>query len=143
MGFRGVSADVVRRAIRDGTLREVSAAEVVTGTLPADTPEREFTAAVLDLARAFGWLAWHPLPLRTARGWATGTQGDRGWPDIAAARRGRLVLAELKSADGRPTYEQLEWLAALRTVGGGVEVYEWRPADWPEVVRVFTGGGPC
>jgi hypothetical protein len=136
VGFRGASADLIRKAIREGGLTVVAASEVV-GTLPPDTPEREFTAAVLDLAGACGWLRWHPLPLRTARGWATGTQGDRGWPDVAAVRGGRLVVAELKAADGRLTYEQMAWLAELRKVGGGVEVYEWRPSDWPRVVEVL------
>lgn len=135
MGFRGASADLIRKAIREGSLAVVAASEIV-GTLPADTPEAEFTNAVIDLAGAFGWLRWHPLPLRTARGWATGTQGDPGWPDVAAARSGRLVLAELKAAGGRTTPEQQDWLAELRRVGG-VEVYEWRPADWPRIVEVL------
>jgi len=129
--------DWLRAALADGRA-------TVTGRIrlpgpPAEASPAAFTRDVVDLARGLGWLCWHPIPLRTAKRWATGTQGDRGWPDVTACRGGRLVVAELKCGSGSLTPEQRAWLAELRTVGGGVEVYEWKPADWPAIVATFGG----
>lgn len=95
---------------------------------------------VVQLASLHQWLVFHPLPLRTASGWATGTQGHTGYPDITATKGGRLVLAELKVKGRKPSPEQRRWLDELATVPG-VVVRLWTPADWPEIEATFTGGG--
>lgn len=105
--------------------------------LVAET-EAGFTRAVVDLARLYGWLVNHQIPLRTKRGWATGTQGDIGFPDIIAVRTGRLVVAELKVKTAvRP--EQAAWLDRFRAVPGA-EVFVWKPADWDTITAVLAGG---
>src|SRR5207248_6295751 len=74
-----------------------------------------------------------------------------GFPDIVAvhAAMGRIVFAELKSAKGKLTDQQEQWLDALnnctRSWGpaseayGNAEVYLWRPADVDTILEVFLG----
>lgn len=96
--------------------------------------EAGFTRAVVEFARLHGWLVYHALPLRTARGWATGTMGDAGLPDIVAAKGGRVILAELKTARGRLTELQERW---VREAGAVV----WRPSDWADIEATFAAAG--
>jgi hypothetical protein len=107
----------------------------VTARLPET--EASFQAAVVDLARLRGWRIHHARPARTADGWRTAIIGDPGWPDLALARGPRLILAELKSARGKTSDDQREWLGHLITAAdasaGALEVHVWRPADWPAV----------
>ncbi len=42
--------------------------------------------------------------------------------------QGRLIFAELKSATGKTSLEQDEWLRVLHR--GPAEVYLWTPEDW-------------
>lgn len=106
-------------------------------TPQAHETEAGFTRAVIELAKLYGWLVNHQLPLRTLRGWATGTQGDAGFPDIVAAKLidgvPRVVFAELKTDRGRLSAAQERW---VRELGARV----WRPADWPEIEATFKGG---
>ena len=98
--------------------------------------ERDFTGAVLEACRLFGWRTLHVRPARSDRGWRTPLQGDgQGWPDVFAVRGSRAIAAELKSERGRLGPGQREWLAALELAG--VEIYTWRPSSWPEVERVL------
>src|SRR5690606_28778418 len=60
-----------------------------------------------------GWKVHHTRPARTDKGWRTPLQGDAGYPDLTMARRGRVVIAELKSESGRVTREQAAWLEHL------------------------------
>jgi hypothetical protein len=102
--------------------------------------EREFQRAVVELARLMGWRVHHTRPALTQRGrWLTPIQGDAGFPDLVLCRPPRLILAELKRVDGKPTPAQREWLDALSACAG-VEVYLWTPADWDSIVRTLTGG---
>jgi hypothetical protein len=102
------------------------------------TGEASFLSAVLDLAALRGWLCVHFRPLRTRRGgWRTAVQGDgAGFPDVVAVRGSRLVVVELKSARGRLTAAQRQWLAALRLTPA--EVYLWRPDQWAEIQEVLA-----
>jgi hypothetical protein len=89
--------------------------------------EREFQAQVLDLARICGWSVYHP---------ALSKWSERGWPDLALCRPPRLVFAELKRENGKPSMDQRRWLAML---GGcpGVETYLWRPSDLFDIARTL------
>jgi hypothetical protein len=85
--------------------------------------------ATLDLY-GWAWIHHRPAP-RTNGRWTTPTQGSsaRGWPDIFAVRGPRAIALELKTATGRVTAEQTDWLEKLRLVG--VEAHLIRlPQDW-------------
>lgn len=96
-------------------------------TAPGAMSERDWQQRVLDLAALRGWRMFHPHDSR---------RSTAGWPDIAAVRRGRLVLAELKAEAGRVSAEQRAWLDDLGACVG-VEVHLWRPSDWPAVQQVL------
>ena len=68
---------------------------------------------------------------RLANGsWRTATQGDgKGWPDLVLVRD-RVLYVELKSATGRLSEDQSEWLLALEKAH--VEVHVWRPEQWTD-----------
>jgi hypothetical protein len=88
-------------------------------------------AQVVELARLLGYLVYHPYDSR---------HSTPGFPDLTMVqlgcddRPGRIVFAELKSNDGRLTPAQCTWIAALEQCPG-VEVYVWRPGDWPKIVE--------
>jgi hypothetical protein len=92
--------------------------------------EDDLKARVLDLAKLKGWMVVHYRPARTAKGWRTPLEGDKGCPDIILARRGVVLLVELKSATGGPTKEQRAWLDAL---GGHARL--WKPKDWDDILK--------
>jgi hypothetical protein len=105
------------------------------GTADTDTgqtalTEKQFQQRIVDFAKLTGWLVYHPFDSR---------RSTPGWPDLALVRSGRLVFAELKSDRGRVSAEQRRWLAALSSVPG-LEVFVWRPSDWPAVQRVLARG---
>ncbi len=103
--------------------------------------EDDLLRAVLDLARLTHWQVHHCRAARVGNTWATPIQGDPGFPDLILAKPGRLIAAELKSARGRVTGGQAEWLDVLAAVGGPVEAHVWRPADWASgAVRVALAG---
>jgi hypothetical protein len=88
--------------------------------------ERDYLAAVLELLGVLGWRAVHTHPLRTKHGWRTGVEGPgcKGWPDVAAVRGDRVLVAELKAGRGRLTEDQEIWLGMLARAG--VETHVWR-----------------
>lgn len=92
--------------------------------------EAELQAAVIDLARVYGWRVFHPRTVRTAAGrHMTALQGDAGYPDLTLAHaRYGVIFAELKSERGTLADHQALWLDALEA--GGAAVYVWRPVDW-------------
>jgi hypothetical protein len=97
--------------------------------------EADLLRGVLDLCRLLGWRTLHLRPARTSHGWRTPVQGDGvGWPDVFAVqpRSRRIVAAELKAEGGRLTADQDAWLADL--AASGVEVFTWRPADYPDAI---------
>lgn len=91
--------------------------------LAAAMTEAELQANVIDLAHVYGWLICHQRPALTTSGYRTAIQGDRGFPDVVMAKRGRVLLAELKSQTGRLTAEQQTWVTASGA-------YVWRPMSW-------------
>ena len=93
--------------------------------------EAEWLDQVLGLARIFKWRTAHFRPAQTTRGWRTAVSGDgKGFPDLVLVRD-RVIFAELKSDNGRPTTEQLLWHQDL--LEAGAEMYLWRPTDFDAV----------
>ncbi len=90
----------------------------LAGVTPADyvaaQSEAEFQQAVINLAKLHGWRVMHTRPALTRAGrWATPLQGHPGFVDLVLAKEGRVWFLELKSAKGKATPEQQEWLSAL------------------------------
>jgi hypothetical protein len=89
--------------------------------------EALFQQQVIDYARMRGWLVYHTHNSR---------KSAKGFPDIVAVRRSRLIFAELKDERSRLRGEQHEWLDALDKVVD-VGVYVWRPSDLDEILRLL------
>lgn len=87
--------------------------------------EGDLQTNVVDCARKLGGLVYHTHDSR---------RSAKGFPDLVIVfpRTGALAFIELKSADGMPTSEQRQWLAALQAGARFAvrEVYLWRPEDW-------------
>jgi VRR-NUC domain len=105
--------------------------------------ETQFQQAIVDLARALGWLVYHTHDSR---------HSAPGFPDLVLVRNGSLIFAELKTERGRVSGAQEEWLRNLADVEGVVwegsdddaewidrivRVRTWRASDWPEIERVL------
>lgn len=76
-------------------------------------------------------LGWRPeLCYHTLR--SKGSQS--GFPDRVLVRD-RIIFAELKREQGKPTETQREWLDGL--AGAGAEVYLWRPSDLDEIATIL------
>ena len=87
--------------------------------------ESDLLEAIRQAAKMSGWLTYHALR----------SQGsEAGLPDLIMLRDGRLLFWELKSADGRVSKEQAEWLRRLNEVER-IDVNVLRPADLPEALR--------
>jgi hypothetical protein len=83
--------------------------------------EAEFQKKVTDLC---DWLRlkWHHE--------TDSRRSKAGFPDLVIV--GEVVLfVELKTERGKVTFEQNEWIDALRAAGCYARV--WRPSDWPQI----------
>lgn len=90
--------------------------------------EAEFQRQVIELAKAIGYRVYHTHDSR---------RSETGFPDLCLVGRGRVLFAELKFGAGRLTAVQAGWLEAIRAAG--TPAFEWRPADWPEIVKTLEG----
>lgn len=98
----------------------------VAEALRARATEKEFQAAVVELARALGYRTYHTYSSR---------RSTPGFPDLVIVRPGSPpIFAELKAERGALSTEQAWWVDAL-----GAEV--WRPSDWDRICRVLKGRG--
>lgn len=95
---------------------------------PASTlSEKAWLQQVRSLARAQGWMTYHPLS----------SQGSEpGWIDLVCLKPPVLVCAELKTDVGRVTPAQQRWLTGLQQVER-VHSALWRPSDWDEALAVL------
>ena len=87
---------------------------------PGSPCERHFQAQVLNLALLCGWRCYFT--------WAS-IHSPAGFPDLVLVRGREMVMAELKSAKGKPTPAQEEWLNALQHVET-VNAFCWKPEHW-------------
>lgn len=93
--------------------------------VPTFRTEAEFQAAVIKLARANGWLAYHTHNSR---------RSELGFPDCVFVRE-RLIVAELKTDTGKLANAQEAWIEGFRRAG--VTAFVWRPAGWKDIERVL------
>lgn len=96
--------------------------------------EDDWKAKVIGYAKHHGWKVVHYRPAKTAKGYRTPLEGDKGCPDLIMARDSVIIFAELKSHNGRLSTDQKEWLEQIGPVYGRV----WRPVDWPAVEKELT-----
>jgi hypothetical protein len=87
---------------------------------------------LIGISEALEWGDWTWMHIRRSDGI---TQGDEGFPDIIAAKPGRILAWELKSRIGPVTPAQMEWQLALQAPGVDVRVI--RPADYDAALAVI------
>ena len=95
--------------------------------------EAQFQEAFVEWLTLHRWTVHAERPARTKDGWRTAIMGRAGFFDLVALRDGVLLLAELKSEQGRMTEDQEHWAReAVRHIDGK---RTWavclRPSDWP------------
>jgi hypothetical protein len=93
--------------------------------------ERQLQEAVLELAGALGYRAYHTYDSR---------RSQPGFPDLVLVRPpDRIVFAELKGERGRISREQASWLSDLHLVELSINarcaeepfrVQVWKPEQW-------------
>lgn len=99
--------------------------------------ESGFQDAVIDLAKWCGWeLRYHTHDSR---------RSDAGFPDLVMLKPPRIIVAELKTDKGRVSKTQQAWLDGWRAcvpLCAALQVFVWRPADWPEIERQLKSRWP-
>lgn len=82
--------------------------------------EKQLQELVRKAAKLLGYLFYHTF---------NAYRSPKGFPDVTMVRPkdGRLIFVELKSAKGKVTAEQQEWLDALDRVSVNCEVFVLRP----------------
>jgi len=95
--------------------------------LDPNISEADFQAKILEIAKASGWKSYHTHDSR---------RSTAGFPDLVMARGNCFLLAELKRTKGTVSDDQEQWIDAIKKTS--VPVFVWRPADWPEIVKLLT-----
>ena len=67
-------------------------------------------------------------------------KNEPGFLDNVILRGDTLIFSELKSARGKPSAEQIEWLDGLQRVKY-LEVGLWRPDMWEDIVKYLASVG--
>jgi hypothetical protein len=103
---------------------------------PRTCTERELMDKVVEIAQTCGWAAVHFGGNLHKRAWHDAT----GFPDLLLVHPGRGLIwfAELKSATGHYTERQERWRTLL--IEAKLSYFEWRPADWPDIVQALSFG---
>lgn len=101
--------------------------------------EKELTAAVIEMARAFGWRVAHFRSVETKRrGWQTPVAGDgKGFPDLCCVRD-RVVFIELKVGKNKPEPEQEVWADKINRSTGEYYLLTdkgWMDGEAEEILR--------
>ena len=114
----------------------------IPATVANALSERAFQSQVLDLAHQLGWRSahWHDSRRQVRPGVHVGDKDAAGFPDIVLCRPPELLVIELKAQKGRLTDTQLSWLQDLGMCD--IDVFVWRPADWPEILERLSRRPP-
>ena len=88
--------------------------------------EETLQNSIVELAHSLHWLVHAERPARTADGWRTPVQGDKGFPDLVLAKNKMVIMAELKSENGTISEAQQVWWRAIESP----KFQLWRPRDW-------------
>ena len=76
----------------------------MSGELAQKMSEKQLQAAVLECAGYYRWRCYHTFDSR---------RSAAGFPDLVLVRHGNIIFAELKSAKGKVTDAEWDWLDAL------------------------------
>ncbi|KKL75268.1 hypothetical protein LCGC14_2056560 [marine sediment metagenome] len=95
-----------------------------------DMTEKKLSQNIVNEARDLGWLVNRP--------WLS-IYSPKGYPDLTMVRGGKILFWELKTAKGKVSAAQQEWLDALALVPG-VDVRVVRPDDLEEAYRILVEG---
>lgn len=87
-----------------------------------------FQKKILELGRFLGWNIYHIPDSRRATA--------KGFPDLVISGFGRVLFRELKTANGRISKEQKEWIENAERAG--LDVAVWRPCDWDEIEQSLS-----
>lgn len=98
--------------------------------------EAEFLDRIIGCAKWTGWLVCHFRPARTDKGWRTPLQGMPGFVDLILAQNGTVLMAEVKTEDGRQSKYQELWQEQM-----GEHYLLWRPHDWPAIEALLKRRG--
>jgi hypothetical protein len=93
-----------------------------------ENSEAEFQRQVIQYAQFCGWLCYSIPDSRRST--------LAGWPDVVFMRDTRIVFSEMKREKGKTSPAQdvvLATLSAIAEANKTMEVYVWRPSDWPEI----------
>jgi hypothetical protein len=98
--------------------------------------EDDFQDRVIGTAKLNHWRVTHFRAVKLPSGrWGVPLQGDAGFPDLALARAGVVLLAELKKSRAeKPRPGQVEWLREIGPEVGRL----WSPEDWPEILAELS-----
>lgn len=94
-----------------------------------EIPESRVLEVVRHHAKSNGWLFYHTFDSRGS---------EPGFPDVVATNGKRLLFAELKSASGKLTIEQTQWIELLKLAG--IDARVWRPKDMHEEIPNYFKG---
>jgi hypothetical protein len=91
--------------------------------------EKSFLSAVIDLCKVYGYEYYHT--------WKS-IHSPKGFPDLVMVNpsKKKLVIAELKTDNGKITKFQEDWIQWLKDCG--VEAQVWRPKDWDKIVEILS-----
>ena len=133
------SPHAVRSAVRPPLRTQTQTHTAVPSDAEAqralELPEADLLRLITTLAKHAGWHVYHTHDSR---------HSEAGFPDLVlakpgtAGKAGRLIFAEVKSRKGKVSQEQMIWLDILQHSLLSLEVYLWRPADWPDIVAILT-----
>ena len=90
--------------------------------------EAAFQADARATFEGYGWLVFAT--------WLS-KHSPAGEPDLRCFRPGAAVFVELKMPNGKTSPQQVRAAEVIRSAG--IPVYEFRPAQWNELVAVAAG----
>ena len=96
----------------------------------AEMTEKQLSQAIVSAARECGWLVNRP--------WLS-IHSPKGFPDLFLVRDRKAFALELKSAKGKPSPQQLEWIEALKQVPG-VDARIVYPSNLEAVYQALVTG---
>ena len=86
--------------------------------------EKQFQDRILAFCRWTGLRAYHVYDSR---------KSAPGFPDLVIVGPKGVIFAELKSATGKLSEHQRDWLHDLARAGQ--KTFVWRPSDWGQVEK--------